>query len=178
MRTFQTFCVDCGRDFILKLGPRGGYRPHICQECLEERELERRHRPFAPLPREPRRRPTRRCIRCGGPAASQRHWYCAACRALTKRGTAPRKPQAPRQARGYGAAHDRQRRELKRQVDAGNAYCRRCGRWLPPGSKFHASHPGDDKTLPPEPWCVPCNTSYAAAVTRPRLNRQRKAGRR
>lgn len=179
MTTVQTVCVDCGRDFALKLGPRGGDRPNVCPSCLEEREIERLRRLFAPLPRrQPTHRTTTRlCRRCGQPATSSRHWLCDRCRALSKRRTAPRKPQASRQARGYGAEHDRRRRQWKARVDAGGVCCGHCGGEIVPGSAWHLSHPGDDRSAAPVPWHVRCNTQYAAAVTRPRRNRQRKAGR-
>ena len=62
-------------------------------------------------------------------------------------------------ARGYGAAHVKRRAEAKKQVDAGQANCWRCGRWLPPGEPFDLGHDDDDRTVYRGPECVPCNRS-------------------
>lgn len=43
-------------------------------------------------------------------------------------------------ARGYGAAHRRLRATWKIIVDSGQAYCARCGGWIPSGSPWHLDH--------------------------------------
>ena len=45
----------------------------------------------------------------------------------------------------YGAAHKREREKVKREVEAGNAYCSRCGRFIQPGSDWHLDHSEDGK---------------------------------
>ena len=44
----------------------------------------------------------------------------------------------------YGTRHKKLRVKVKREVDAGHAYCWRCGRHIPPGSDFHLGHDDDD----------------------------------
>ena len=48
-----------------------------------------------------------------------------------------------RDARGYGRAHEAERRRWKRVVEAGEAFCTRCG--LPVTGAFHLDH-SDDRT--------------------------------
>jgi hypothetical protein len=43
-------------------------------------------------------------------------------------------------ARGYGAKHRRLRAQWQHVVDSGQAYCARCGGWIPPGSAWHLDH--------------------------------------
>lgn len=51
---------------------------------------------------------------------------------------------------------------VKAAVAAGRAYCWRCGRHLPPGSKAHAGHDDHDRTRYRGPECPSCNLSAAA----------------
>jgi hypothetical protein len=60
-----------------------------------------------------------------------------------------RPPNFPREsrsssARGYGTAHQAERRRWGLVVEAGQALCCRCGGWIAPGSPFHLDH-RDDK---------------------------------
>lgn len=45
--------------------------------------------------------------------------------------------------RGYGAAHKALRKRVAETVEAGGAYCWRCGGWIPPGSAWHLGHTDD-----------------------------------
>lgn len=42
--------------------------------------------------------------------------------------------------RGYGARHKRERARVRALVEAGQAYCSYCGRWIEPGSAWHLGH--------------------------------------
>jgi hypothetical protein len=119
------------------------------------------------------RQPAERlCSRCGEPAVSSRHQYCARCRiwadAKHRRSSAERlHPKSPAE-RGYGATHVRARKRWASIVDAGGVACGHCGQLIAPGSRWDLSHPDDLKSLPPEPWHMSCNRRFAAAVTKRR----------
>lgn len=124
----------------------------------------------------------RLCSRCGDPATSSRHVLCDPCRTRTRpqshrEGRSAPRIQLPRQQRGYTATHDRLRKRWEPRVKAGGVACGRCGRLIEPGTPWDMSHPGDDKRLTPVPWHRRCNRQYAASITRPRRNRERKATR-
>jgi len=59
-------------------------------------------------------------------------------------------------ARGYGAAHQRERAKWKRSVDAGEVNCSRCGQWIQPGAPWDLGH-ADDRTAYTGPECRRCN---------------------
>jgi hypothetical protein len=42
--------------------------------------------------------------------------------------------------RGYGWKHQQERARVKRLVDAGQAFCARCGGWIEPGTPFDLDH--------------------------------------
>ncbi len=66
--------------------------------------------------------------------------------------------------RQYNSTEHKARRAAgQRQVDAGTAYCWRCGTWLPPGSTWHLGHDDHDRTIYRGPECVPCNMRGAQA---------------
>jgi hypothetical protein len=46
-------------------------------------------------------------------------------------------------ARGYGIEHKRLRDKWRKVVEAGEATCSRCGRWIAPGSSWHLDHSDD-----------------------------------
>lgn len=50
-----------------------------------------------------------------------------------------------RQARGYGAGHDRLRRRLMPTVQQGHTNCARCGQPIQPGEQWALDH-NDDRT--------------------------------
>jgi hypothetical protein len=58
--------------------------------------------------------------------------------------------------------HKARRAAGQRQVDAGVAYCWRCGAWLPPGQVWHLGHDDEDRTVYRGPECPPCNLKAAA----------------
>lgn len=69
----------------------------------------------------------------------------------------------------YGHAHRQERKRWAAIVEAGNAYCWRCQKWLPPGQPWDLGHvDGTDRYAGPE--CRPCNRGTAAV----RGNRARK----
>jgi hypothetical protein len=121
----------------------------------------------------------RLCRRCGEPATSSRHQYCAVCRALAeathRRSSAERNVAASTTARGYGTQHQRLREKWRPKVEAGGVACGYCGLLIAPGTAWHLGHPNDRKDLPPTPWHRKCNTTFAATVTKRRRTQERKA---
>ena len=71
--------------------------------------------------------------------------------------TAPRSTTA----RGYGAAHQRERAKWKPRVDAGMVNCWRCGRWLDPRLPWDLGHDDNDRRIYRGPECRPCNRATA-----------------
>jgi len=70
--------------------------------------------------------------------------------------------------RGYGYHFQQLRKSWKRIVDAGDAHCGHCGRWINPDEPWDLAHPFDDKSQRPGPWHRACNRRYALLVTRPK----------
>ena len=70
-------------------------------------------------------------------------------------------PVKSREARGYGQAHRRMREIVAKTVEAGEAYCARCGHLIAPGAPWDLGHSDDRLT-----WTGPehryCNRSAAA----------------
>lgn len=74
-------------------------------------------------------------------------------------------PRATTAARGYGAAHQRKRAEVKREVvDPGNGYCWRCDGWIDPTLRdeygreiWDLGHDDNDRTVYRGPECRDCN---------------------
>jgi hypothetical protein len=72
--------------------------------------------------------------------------------------------------RGYDANHRRLRRKVKREVEAGQAYCWRClseGKtreqaFIPPGSQFHLGHDDHDRSIYRGAEHVACNVAVMA----------------
>ena len=73
------------------------------------------------------------------------------------------------------AEHRAKVREYQALRDAGQAYCWRCGRWLPPGTTIHAGHHADGVTYA-GPECPPCNRSDAATRARAKQTPSRGTG--
>lgn len=73
--------------------------------------------------------------------------------------------------------HRAMRAAVKASVAAGTAYCWRCGRHLPPGSKAHAGHDDHDRTVYRGAECPPCNLKTAASKGARVANAKRKAAR-
>ncbi len=71
---------------------------------------------------------------------------------------------------GYGQQHKAERERWRPVVDAGQAYCRRCGSWLDPARPWHLGHNEARDASAPE--CVPCNDGAAARLG----NERRKQG--
>lgn len=66
-----------------------------------------------------------------------------------------------RQARGYGAAHTRTRRQWTRLVAAGRVICWRCGRRISPLEAWDMGHDDHDRTQYRGPEHVKCNRATA-----------------
>ena len=66
-------------------------------------------------------------------------------------------PKGSTTRRGYGSKHQKARRYWAKLVDAGTAYCSRCGRWLPPGCEWDLGHDDNDRAVYTGPECVRCN---------------------
>lgn len=79
--------------------------------------------------------------------------------------------KAPRAERGYGREHARERRRVKKAVDAGQVDCCLCGHWIEPGTPWHLDHvPGTTDRYRGAAHAS-CNTSDGARrgnSTRPR----------
>lgn len=58
-------------------------------------------------------------------------------------------------------AYKRARAAAKRTVDAGEGYCWRCGKHLPPGLPWHLGHNDYDRSIIEGPECVRCNLTTA-----------------
>lgn len=73
-------------------------------------------------------------------------------------------------ARGYGPEHRHLRRKVKREVEAGQAYCWRClseGKtreqaWIPPDSDWHLGHDDKDRSVYRGAEHVACNVAVMA----------------
>ena len=76
----------------------------------------------------------RKCYVCRKPTSAQWMPYCDLCRARFRKRTPPQ-PRLSRQARGYGAEHDRLRAQWKPRVEAGGVGCARCGLEIPPAGR-------------------------------------------
>lgn len=63
--------------------------------------------------------------------------------------------------RGYGYEHQKLRARVKRDVDAGRAYCWRCTKKIEPGSSFDLGHEDHDRTKYAGPEHVACNRATA-----------------
>jgi hypothetical protein len=64
-------------------------------------------------------------------------------------------------ARGYGARHKALRAKAKRLVDAGRAWCWRCGRWIDPTQPWDMGHDDYDRRRYRGPEHIRCNRSTA-----------------
>jgi hypothetical protein len=60
--------------------------------------------------------------------------------------------------KGYGWKHQQERARVKRLVDAGKAFCARCGGWIEPGAPFDLDHSLDRESYL-GPSHVSCNRS-------------------
>lgn len=92
--------------------------------------------------------------------AGVRQWW----RTYTRGKAAP-------QAKRYGRAHQQERAKWKPIVEAGQANCWRCGRWLNPAQPWDLGHDDYDRNVYRGPECRPCNRGTAAS----RGNRMRAA---
>jgi hypothetical protein len=54
-----------------------------------------------------------------------------------------KRPTTSSTARGYDAAHRRERARWRKIIDAEGADCSRCGRPIHPGQPFHLDHTAD-----------------------------------
>ena len=59
--------------------------------------------------------------------------------------------------RGYGAAHQKLRKQIKPDVDAGRANCWRCGLRIERGQAWDLGHDDDDRSRYRGPEHVACN---------------------
>lgn len=65
-------------------------------------------------------------------------------------------------ARGYGVTHKRLRAKWARLVEAGDAWCARCGGWIAPGSLWDLGHDDHDRGLYNGPEHRRCNRAAGA----------------
>ena len=64
--------------------------------------------------------------------------------------------------RGYGAAHQKLRRQIEPLVRSGHAICWRCGLAIPAGSDWDLGHDDEDRTRYRGPEHVKCNRATSA----------------
>lgn len=86
---------------------------------------------------------------CGKPPTTPKHWYCNACREARKRHKSRvREAQSrpPAAERGYGAEHQKLRREIAVLVRTGQAKCARCGGPIRPAEAWDLDHDDDDRS--------------------------------
>lgn len=67
-------------------------------------------------------------------------------------------------ARGYGWAHETERRRWAPKVDAGLVDCWRCGQPIEPGRPWDLGHDDDDRTKYRGPEHRTCNRRAGAVV--------------
>lgn len=73
--------------------------------------------------------------------------------------------QVPRQARGYGAAHDAERRRYEALLEHGAVLtCATCPTEIRQGDTWDLGH-NEDRSGYLGPQCVPCNRATARAST-------------
>jgi hypothetical protein len=139
----------------------GKYDPKMSR-FYRERAKARRNPVYGPV--------VRMCRGCGEPSASPRHWYCEPCgaKAAQRRRERSHDDRPNRQARGYDATYDRERRRWVRVVARGGVVCPYCRRLIHPDEPWDLGHEGDEKSRPTAPWHRGCNRSYAARITGPR----------
>ena len=91
----------------------------------------------------------------GGCGRLTRGSRCSTCKAKNeaKRGTTAK--------RGYGASHQRLRRQIATIVDAGHGFCTRCGGHIAPGTPWDLDHT-DDRAGYRGPSCASCNRGAAS----------------
>jgi hypothetical protein len=63
--------------------------------------------------------------------------------------------------RGYGARHQRLRKQWAIRVAEGVVNCARCGGLIAPGEPFDLGHDDQDRSLPVNPEHVKCNRATA-----------------
>jgi hypothetical protein len=78
------------------------------------------------------------CKRCGRQTCSPMSPYCAQHRPSPEERA--RWANRPRKAHAYGAAHRLARKKYEALVEAGSAWCARCGQRIPPGARFDLDH--------------------------------------
>lgn len=64
--------------------------------------------------------------------------------------------------RGYGTAHQKLRAQVKRDVNAGTAYCWRCTRPILPGTAWDLGHDDEDRTRYRGPEHARCNRATSS----------------
>ncbi len=74
--------------------------------------------------------------------------------------------------RGYGGPHARLRAQWKPRVDAGQAWCVKCGSWIQPGTPWDLDHT-DDRAGWRGPAHRGCNRSDGQRKTTAILNARR-----
>jgi hypothetical protein len=107
---------------------------------------------------------TYQCNQCG--RMSPRRNFCPPCRAERDRALKRRRywlavsrgeRPAANAERGYGAEHRALRKRLARLVQAGQATCWRCGRWIAPGEPWDLGHDDVDRSVYRGPEHRSCN---------------------
>lgn len=125
-------CAACGKP-IWKSSTSLPEGKATCLDCRRSRRKATRFEPEL-----------RACVRCEqmyeATRASQK--YCAPCREK-RTGFNGLRTRASSAARGYGAAHQRERANWKPSVETGEVECALCGDLIEPGSEWHLDHTPD-----------------------------------
>lgn len=83
---------------------------------------------------------------------------CRECAQLYEQG---RRPVPSARARGYDAAHERERERWKPMVATGLMGCRRCEQVIPPDAPWDLGHPDAECPKPKAPEHAACNRAAA-----------------
>jgi hypothetical protein len=71
-------------------------------------------------------------------------------------------------ARGYGWSHQKARAQMATLVNAGEAYCWRCGGWIDPTQPWDLGHDDHDRTIYRGPEHPACNRATNGRSRTPR----------
>lgn len=149
-------CSSCGQPSGWLLSQAGS---RVVPTSVKCRPCRRRANP-----RRPKRVGPKLCAVCSCVIPNRRK-YCDPCRDA-KQGPWQRRSftdaARERQRQYRSPEHKAERRRVADEVEAGEAFCWRCGQHIPPGSPFHLGHDDDDRSVYRGAECPECNLRAAA----------------